>query len=185
MSDLCRFIWCALIGLVRSRAALQAEILVLRHQLNVLRRKSPKRLAFGNVDRLVFSALYRMAPGVLDALRILKPQTVIRWHRAGFRANWGWKSRGRGGGPKTPADIRQINGDMSVANPLWRAPRIHGELLKLGIDVGQTTVAKYIARRRQPLSQGWKTFLRNQADGIASMDLFVVPTISFRLLYGL
>src|SRR3989441_842876 len=184
MSDLCRLIWCALIGLFRPRAALEAEILVLRHQLNVLRRKSPKRLAFGNIDRLVFAGLYRVAPGVLDALKILKPQTVIRWHRAGFRAYWRWKSRPRGGRPKTPADIRQLIRDMSVANPLWGAPRIHGELLKLGIDVGQTTVAKYMARRRQPPSQGWKTFLRNHADGIASMDLFLVPTISFRLLYG-
>src|SRR5438105_6215047 len=185
MSDLCRLIWCALIGLFRSRAALEAEILVLRHQLNVLRRKSPKRSAFGNVDRLVFAELYRVAPGVLDTLKILKPQTVIRWHRAGFRAYWRWKSRPRGGRPKTPADIRQLIRDMSVANPLWGAPRIHGELLKLGIDVGQTTVAKYMARRRMPPSPGWKTFLRNHADGIASMDLFLVPTISFRLLYGL
>src|ERR1700752_3214064 len=184
MSDLCKLIWCALIGPFRPRAALQAEILVLRHQLNALRRKSPQRLAFGNVARLVFTALYRVAPGVLDALKILKPQTVIRWHRAGFRANWGWKSRGRGGGPKTPADIRQLIRAMSIANPLWGAPRIHGELLKLGIDVGQTTVAKYMARRRRPPSQGWKTFLHNHADGIASMDLFVVPTVSFRLLYG-
>jgi hypothetical protein len=106
MSDLCRLIWCTLIGLFRSRTALEAEILVLRHQLNVLRRKSPRRLAFGNVDRLVFAGLYRVAPGVLDALKILKPQTVIRWHRAGFRAYWRWKSRPRGGRPKTPADIR-------------------------------------------------------------------------------
>jgi hypothetical protein len=128
----------------------------------------------------VFTALYRVAPGVLDALKILKPQTVIRWHRA----YWRWKSRGRGGRPKTPADIRQLIRDRSIANPLWAAPRIHGELLKLGIDVGQTTVAKYMARSRQPPSQGWKTFLCNHADGIASMDLFVVPTISFRLLYG-
>jgi hypothetical protein len=106
MSDLCRLICCALIGLFRSRAALAAEILVLRHQLNVLRRKSPKRLAFGNIDRLVFAALYRVPPGVLDSLKILKPQTVIRWHRAGFRVYWRWKSRGRGGRPKTAADIR-------------------------------------------------------------------------------
>src|SRR5512132_2808702 len=91
MNDLCRLIWCALTGLFRSRAALEADILVLRHQLNVLRRKSPKRLAFSNVDRLVFAGLYRLAPGVLDALKILKPQTVIRWHRAGFRAYWRWK----------------------------------------------------------------------------------------------
>jgi transposase InsO family protein len=184
MSDICRLIWCALIGLFRSRAALEAEILVLRHQLNVLRRKSPKRVSFGNIDRLVFAGLYRLAPGVLDALKILKPETVIYWHRVGFRAYWRWKSRPRGGRPKTPAEIRQLIREMSVANPLWGAPRIHGELLKLGIDVGQTTVAKYMARRRQPPSQGWKTFLRNHADGIASMDLFVVPTISFRLLYG-
>ena len=81
-------------------------------------------------------------------------------------------------------EIRQLIREMSIANPLWGAPRIHGELLKLGIDVGQTTVAKYMVRRRRPPSQGWKTFLRNHADGIASMDLFVVPTISFRLLYG-
>jgi transposase InsO family protein len=184
MGDLCRLIWYALIGLFLPRAALEAEILVLRHQLNVLRRKSPKRLAFGNVDRLVFTVLYRAAPGALDALRILKPQTVIRWHRAGLRAYWRWKSRPCGGRPKIGADIRQLIREMSVANPLWGAPRIPGELLRLGIDVGQTTVAKYMARRRLPPSQGWKTFLRNHADGIASMDLFVVPTISFRLLYG-
>jgi hypothetical protein len=146
MSDLCRLIWCALIGLFRSRASLDAEILVLRHQLNVLRRKSPKRLAFSNVERLVFVGLYRLAPGVY-ALKILKPQTVIHWHRAGFRAYWRWKSQSRAGRPKTPADIRQLIRDMSVANPLWGAPRIHGELLKLGIDVGQTTVAKYMARK--------------------------------------
>ena len=148
MSDLCILIWCALIGLFRPRAALQVENLVLRHQLNVLRRKSPKRLAFSNVDRLVFAGLYLAAPGVLDALKILKPQTVIRWHRAGFRTYWRWKSRGHGGRPKAPADIRQLIRDMSIANPLWGAPRIHGELLKLGIDVGQTTVAKYMAMRR-------------------------------------
>src|SRR5262249_54012189 len=151
MSDLCRLIRCALIGLFRPRAALEAEVLVLRHQLNVLRRKCPKRLVFGNVDRLVFTGLYRIAPGVLDALKILKPQTVIRWHRAGFReiptARRAAKDR---------ADIRQLIRDMSVANPLWGAPRIHGELLKLGIDV---TVAKYMERRRRP--QGWTTFLRN------------------------
>ena len=89
MRGLCRLIWDALTGLVRSRAALQAEILVLRRQLNVLRRKSPKRLAFTGTDRLVFVTLYRLAPGILDALKILKPETVICWHRAGFRAYWG------------------------------------------------------------------------------------------------
>ena len=185
MGNLCRLIWCAVVGLFRSRAALQAEILVLRRQLNVLRRKAPKRLAFSAIDRVVFAGLYRLTPGVLDALKIIKPETVIRWHRAGFRAYWRWKSRPRGGRPRTPADIRQLIREMSAANPLWGAPRIHGELLKLGIDVGQTTVAKYMAKRRRPPSQGWRTFLHNHADAIASVDLFVVPTISFRLLYGL
>ena len=184
MGDLFGLIWCAVVGLFRPRVALQAEILVLRHQLNVLQRKSPKRVVLSNVDRVVFTGLYRLAPTVLDALKILEPETLIRWHRAGFRAYWRWKSLPRGGRPCTAAEFRQLIREMSVANPLWGAPRIHGELLKLGIDVGQTTVAKYMARRRRPPSQGWKTFLRNHADGIASMDLFVVPTISFRLLYG-
>ena len=185
MRDAFSLIWLVPIGLFRSRASLQVEILTLRHQLSVLRRKSPQRLTFTSIDRLVFAGLYRLAPGMLDALVIVKPETVIRWHRAGFRAYWRWKSRPRGGRPKTPLEIRHLIREMSLANPLWGAPRIHGELLKLGIDVGQTTVAKYMARGRRPPSQGWKTFLHNHADGIASMDLFVVPTISFRLLYGL
>src|SRR5215470_5095542 len=154
MSDLCRLVWWAIAGLIRSRAALQAEILILRHQLNVLRRRSPKRAAFSNIDRLVFAGLYGLVPQVLNALKILQPETVIRWHRAGFRAYWRWKSRPRCGRPKTPAEIRQLIVEMSITNPLWGAPRIHGELLKLGIDVGQTTVAKYMAKRRRPPSQG-------------------------------
>ena len=178
-------IWCAVVGMFRSRVALQAEVLVLRHQLNVLRRKSPRRVALGNIDRVVLIGLYRLAPKVLEALKIIAPETVIRWHRAGFRAYWRCKSRPLGGRPKTSADIRQLVREMSLANPFWGAPRIHGELLKLGIAVGQTTVAKYMARRRRPPSQGWKTFLRNHTDAIASIDMFVVPTVSFRLLYGL
>lgn len=158
---------------------------MLRQQLNVLRRISTKRLTFRNIDRLVFGGLYRFAPSVLNALTIVKPETVIGWHRVGFRAYWRWKSKSGRGRPKTPLEIRQLIRDISIANPLWGAPRIHGELLMIGIDVGQTTVAKYMARWRKPPSQGWKTFLHNHADGIASMDLFVVPTISFRLLYGL
>src|ERR1700730_1599605 len=130
-------------------------------------------------------SLYRIAPRIVNALVIVGPETVIRWHRAGFRSFWRWKSRCRGGRPKVPLEIRQLSRDMSLANPRWSAPRIHGELLKLGIDVGQTSVAKYMATHRIPPSRGWKTFLRNHADGIASLDLFVVPTISFRLPYGL
>jgi len=185
MRDACALIWCFVIGLFRSRAALEAEILVLRHQLNILRRSSPKRMTLSSIDRLLLVGLYRLAPWTLDALNIIRPATLLRWHRAGFRAYWRWKSRPLGGRPSVAADIRRLIREMSIANPLWGAPRIHGELLKLGIDVGQTTVAKYMARRRRPPTQGWKTFLHNHADGIASMDLFLVPTISFRLLYGL
>jgi transposase InsO family protein len=185
MGDLHKLIWWLFADLFRPRAAMEAEILVLRHQLNVLRRKSPRRVVFSGFDRMVFAGLYALAPNILEALRIVKPSTVIRWHRAGFRAYWRWKARSRGGRPKTAAEIRQLIREMSIANPMWGAPRIHGELLKLGIEVGQTTVAKYMAKQRRPPSQGWKTFLYNHADGIASMDLFVVPTISFRLLYGL
>jgi hypothetical protein len=153
MSDLCRLIWCAVIGPFRSQAALQAEIVLLRHQLNVLRRRSPKRVNLSNIDRLVFAGIYGLAPKVLDALQIIKPETVIGWHRAGFRTYWRWKSRPRGGRPRTPDEIRQLIRDMSIANSLWGAPRIHGELLKLGIDVGQTTVAKYMAKHRRPPTQ--------------------------------
>ena len=119
------------------------------------------------------------------ALAIVRPETVIRWHRGGFRSYWRWKSKQRCGRPAVTVEIRQLIRQMSGANPLWGAPRIHGELLKLGIDVGQTSVAKYMVPRRVPPSRGWRTFLHNHADGIAAMDLFVVPTISFRLLYGL
>ena len=185
MDNFCKLIWSALVGLFRSRAALQAENLVLRHQLNVLRRKSPRRITSSAIDRLLFVGLYALVPSALDALQIVKPDTVIRWHRDGFRAYWRWKSGSRGGRPGTPTEIRQLIRQMSIANPFWGAPRIHGELLKLGIDVSQTTVAKYMAKARRPPSQGWRTFLHNHADGIASMDLFVVPTVSFRLLYGI
>jgi transposase InsO family protein len=178
-------LWSALIGLFRSRARLEAENLVLRQQINVLRRNSPKRFVFGTFDRLALVGLYRLVPGIVDALTIVRPETVIRWHRAGFRSFWRWKSRRRGGRPRVPLEIRKLIRDMSLANPLWGAPRIHGELLKLGVDVGQTSVAKYMARRRGGPSQGWRTFLSNHADGIAAIDLFVVPTLSFRLLYGL
>src|SRR3954468_24092589 len=174
-----------LLGLFRSKTSFEAEILALRHQLNVLRRTSPRRPVFSNFDRMIFVCLYRIARRILDALTIVEPETVIRWHRAGFRSFWRWKSRRPAGRPNVTLEIRRLIREMTLANPLWGAPRIHGELLKLGIDVGQTSVAKYMARRRRPPSQGWRTFLLNHADGIASIDLFVVPTISFPLLYGL
>jgi len=170
MGNICELIWYAFAGLFRSRASLEAEILMLRQQLNVLRRKSPARIAFSPIDKMVFAGLYALVHSVLDAVQIVKPETVVRWHRAGFCAYWRWKSRCRGGRPTTPAEVRQLIRDMSIANPLWGAPRIHGELLNLGIEVGQTTVAKYMAKRRRPPSQGWKSFLHNHADGITSMD---------------
>jgi transposase InsO family protein len=185
MRDLLDLIRWLLLGLVRSRTSLRAENLALRHQLNVLHRTSPKRAVFSNLDRLIFVCLYRFAPRIRKAFTIVEPETVIRWHRAGFRSFWRWKSSRRVGRPQVSSEVRRLIREMSLANPLWGAPRIHGELLKLGIDVGQTSVAKYMARRRRPPSQGWRTFLLNHADGIAAIDLFVVPTISFRLLYGL
>jgi hypothetical protein len=174
-----------LLGLVRSRRSLKAENLALRHQLNVLRRSAPNRAALSNFDRLIFVCLYRIAPRILDAITIVEPETVIRWHQAGLRSFWRWKSRRRAGRPQVSFEVRRLILQISLAKSLLGAPRIHRELLNLGIDVGQTSVAKYMARRRRPLSQGWRTFLLNHADGIASIDLFAVPTISFKLLYGL
>jgi transposase InsO family protein len=185
MFDLCKLIVGTVIDLLRSRATLEAEILMLRQQINVLRRANPKRLRFTSIDRLILGGICRLFPKMYDTLAIVRPDTVIRWHRAGFRLYWRWRSRRCCGRPTVSLEIRRLIREMSIVNPLWGAPRIHGELLKLGIEVGQTSVAKYMARRRGPPSQGWKTFLRNHADGIAAMDLFVVPTISFRLLYGL
>ena len=155
--------------------------MMLRQQINVLRRANPKRLRFASIDRLILGGICRLFPKMYEALAIVRPDTVIRWHRAGFRLYWRWKSRRRCGRPAVSLEIRRLIREMSIASPLWGAPRIHGELLMLGVDVGQTSVAKYMARRRGPPSQGWKTFLRNHADGIAAMDLFVVPTISFRI----
>jgi hypothetical protein len=109
---------------------------------------------------------------------------VLRWHREGFRLYWRWKSRARSGRPPISRELRRLIREMSLANPLWGAPRLHGELLKLGIEVAQSTVAKYMARGRPPPGQSWKTFLGNHAAGIAAMDLLVVPTIGFRLLYA-
>ncbi len=170
---------------LKSRARLEAENIVLRQQVIVLSRKARSRLRLRNIDRLILVWMYRMFPSILNAITVVKPETVIRWHRRGFRAYWHWKSRQRGGRPKIDREIRDLIRRMSKENPLWGAPRIHGELLMLGIEVAESTVARYMARRQGPPSQGWKTFLRNHAAGIASLDLFVVRTISFKLLYGL
>jgi transposase InsO family protein len=184
MIDVLKLVACAVASMFKSRARLEAEILVLRHQLMILRRKAPPRPRLSVVDRLIFVWFYRLRPSIIDAVTIVRPETVVRWHRAGFRLYWRLKSRSCGGRPPISGELRRLIREMNVVNPLWGAPRIHGELLKLGIEVAQSTVAKYMARRRRPPSQGWKTFLRNHAAGIAAMDLLVVPTIGFRLLYA-
>ena len=121
---------------------------------------------------------------ILQVLTIIRPETFVRWHRAGFRCYWRWKSRARGGRPQIETDLRVLIRRMNVENPLWGAPRIHGELLKLGFEVAQSSVAKYMVKRWTPPSQGWRTFLRNHAPDIAATDLFVVPTVGFDLLYA-
>ena len=142
MRDLLGLIWSAVFGLPRSRAAVAAENLAPRQQVNVLRWTASKRPFFSGIDRLIFVDLYRWLPGVRDSLAIIKPKTVVRWRRSGVRLYWRWKSRSRCGCPKVALEKRQLIRDMSLANPLWAAPRIHGELLKLGIDIAQTSVAK-------------------------------------------
>ena len=168
-----------------SRASRDAEILFLRQQLLVLKRSAPKPLRLRNSDRLIFVWLYRLFPSLLAAAVIFKPETLVRWHRGGFRLFRRRKSRRSPGPPTISSGIRALVRQMSRENPLWGAPRIRGELLKLGIEISQWSVAKYMERRRRPPSQGWKTFLRNHAPHIAAIDLFVVPTIGFKLLYGL
>ena len=169
----------------KSKSRLEAENAALRHQLTVLRRKVRGRVQLTNSDRLFLIRLYRWFPSVLKAITIIRPETLVRWHRAGFRRYWRWKSRSQGGRAQIDAELRALIQQMSLDNPLWGAPRIHGELLKLGFELAQSSVAKYMVKRCGPPSQGWLTFLRNHAPNIATMDLFVVPTIGFDLLYAL
>ena len=150
----------------------------------MLRRKVQGRVRLTNNDRLFFVQLYRWFPSVLKAITIIRPETIVRWHRAGFRRYWRWKSWSSGGRPQIDTDLRALVRRMSIENALWGAPRIHGELLKLGFEVAQSTVAKYMVKRCGPPSQGWRTFLGNHAPDIAAMDLFIVPTIGFDLLYA-
>ena len=184
MIGLLLFVLAILASPFKSKSRLEAENAVLRHQLIVLTRKLGGRVRLTNNDRWFFIQMYRWFPSILQVLTIIRPETLLRWHRAGFRRYWRWKSRSLGGRPQIEAELRRLIHSMSVENPLWGAPRIHGELLKLGFEVAQSSVAKYMVKRRGPPSQGWRTFLRNHAPDIAAMDLFVVPTIGFRLLYA-
>lgn len=169
---------------LRARAALQAENLALRHQLLVLHRSARnRRLRLRGADRAFWVLLCRLWTGWHHSLRLVRPETVIAWNRKGFRLYWTWKSRAKQGRPAASQEIRGLIRRMSLANPRWGAPRIHGELLKLGINIGETTVAKYTVRPRRPTSQSWKTFLKNHMHDLVSTDFFVVPTATFRLLY--
>ena len=166
---------------LRSRRSLALENLALRHQLDVLQRnRRPPHLS--NRDRVLWVMLSRLWPDWRGSLTIVQPKTVVAWHRKGWRLYWRWKSRARGR-PKLSVEIRELIRRMSRENPIWGAPRIHGELLKLGFDVSEATVAKYIIKRRHPPSPTWRAFIRNHFSEIAAIDFFTVPTLTFKTLY--
>jgi putative transposase len=168
----------------RSRASLELKLIALQHQLAVLRRQRRGRPQLSSLDRLLWVWLYRIWPQVIDAMVLVKPTTVVQWHRRGFRLFWRLRSR-RPGRPKISTEIRDLIRRMSKANPLWGAPRIHGELLKLGIKVSQATVGRWMPWRPKDLSPTWRSFLSNHLPDIAAIDMFVVATATFRLLYAL
>ena len=171
------------VGLLQSRAVLHLEVVALRQQLAMLTAGERKRPRYRRPERIFWVWLYRLWPGCLETLRLSKADTLVRWHRQGFRLYWTWKSRPRRGGrPAVAPEVRALIRQFSQENPLWGAPRLHGELVLLGIDVCETTVAKYMVRHRKPPSQTWRTFLDNHAKDLASIDFFTVPTATFRIL---
>ncbi len=173
-----------LAGAVRSRTALPLEILALPQQLAVLQHTGPKRPRLRPADRVFWVCLSWLWSGWRRHLVLVKADTVVGWSRKGFRLFWTWKSRrGRTGRPAVSKDIRDLIRQMSLANPLWGAPRIHGELLKLGIPVSQPTVARYMVRHRKPSSQTWRTFLANHVHDLVDIDFFTVPTATFRVFF--
>ena len=152
------FVLAMLVSPFKSKSRLEAENAALRHQVVVLRRMVHRRVRLTNSDRLFFVQLYRWFPSVLKVITVIRPETLVRWHRAGFRRYWRWKSRSFGGRPQIDTELRVLIRQMSIENPLWGAPRIHGELLKLGFEVAQSSVAKYMVKRGGPPSQGWHLF---------------------------
>ena len=171
-------------SMFRSRAMLELENLALRHQVGVLQRSARKRPRLTPADRLLWVGLSRLWRDWRSGLAIVKPETVVAWHRAGFRRFWTWKvQRGHPGRPVISREVRDLIRRMCRENPRWGAPRVHGELLKLGIDIGETSVSKYMVRCRKPPSQTWRTFLQNHAQQLVSIDFFTVPTIRFQVLY--
>jgi transposase InsO family protein len=169
--------------LFKSRSRLEAENLFLRHQLNIALRRARPRLRLRGGDRVLLVWMVRLWPSLLGMAKVVQPETILRWHRSGFKALWRWKSRNRAGRPKVDHELRDLIRRMSGENPLWGAPRIHGELLMLGFDVAQSTVSKYMMRSRRPPSQSWKTFLQNHAEAIAAIDMCVVPTLTYERLF--
>ncbi|MFH1679892.1 MAG: integrase core domain-containing protein, partial [Candidatus Eisenbacteria bacterium] len=165
----------------RSRRALVLENLALRHRLQVLQR-SGRRPRFQPIDRGLWVLLSRLWTEWRSSLVLVKPEAVVSWHRKGFRLYWRWKS-GKPGRPCVPKNVRDLIRRMSSENPRWGAPRIYGELLKLGIDIAEPTVSKYMVRPKSPPSQTWKTFLHNHVDEMVSVDFSSVPTATFRILY--
>src|SRR6267378_2143540 len=171
-------------SIFRSRASLGLENLALRHQIGVLHRSAGKRPKLTAGDRLLWICLSRLWRDWRSALAIVKPETVVAWHRAAFRLFWTWKVLcGKPGRPVISSEVRDLIRKMCRENPGWGAPRIHGELLKLGIDIGQSSVSKYMVRCRKPPSQTWRAFLENHAQQLVSIDFFTVPTIRFQVLY--
>src|SRR4030095_12541768 len=168
----------------KSRRRLEDENLFLRHQLNIALRRAPQRPRLRAGDRALMVWMTRMSPSLIGLTRVVQPATILRWHRCGFRAYWRWKSRARPGRPRVERELRSLIRRMSEDNPLWGAPRIHGELLKLGFKLAESTVSKYMMRRRGPPSQTWRTFLRNHAEAIAAIDMCVVPTLTFERLFA-
>jgi putative transposase len=168
---------------VRTQRSLVLENLALRHQLAVVQRTAP-RPRLRTSDRLLWVLLSRLWSGWTDAVSIVQPTTVIRWQRTGFTLFWTWKSRrNRPGRPAAAPEVRALIRRMAEANPLWGAPRIHGELHKLGLEISQATVSKYLVRRRPPPSQTWRTFLANHVGSLVSVDFFTVPTVTFKVLF--
>jgi putative transposase len=176
----------ALLATARSSLKPQRELalenLALRQQLAIVQRKT-KRPKLTKADRAFWVALCGLWPDWHNALLIVKPQTVIGWHRKGFRLYWTWKSRKRTGRPPIDAEIRTLIRRIASDNPTWGAPRIHGELLMLGFEIAQATVSRYMPLRRKPPSQNWRTFFHNHTKDLVSIDSFVVPTATFRVLY--
>src|SRR6201989_3065821 len=168
------FVLAVLASPFKSKLRLEAENAVLRHQLIILRRRLHGRVRLTNHDRWFFIRLYRWFPATRRALTIMRPETLVRWHRAGFRRYWRWKSRRRGGRPPVETELRALIRRMSIENPLWGAPRIHGELLQLGFEVAQSSVAKYMSNGQGRPARGGGPSCITTRQIIAAMDLFVV-----------